>query len=462
MGYSLEEIEKMENDLIREKVSELNKFQIEYIKESSLLNIIISLESIEKILDSEEMKNNNCENEIDSINDIINNYKIYIEELDIKKIQGDRDRLLGLKNIIEGYIVELGYVGELVDENGTKLLAKENKMQYSPENVDKLLHQIDHALEDAQADYGKYSFIVSEIVRVLPMRMVKQNYVEIVKQTLYRNMKNFNATTVDAYIENYKKRFDSSTRNGYGTKFDYYFMQIEKIKREDLEAKTIHELSDLVKIIIDVTDELTKLQDFIISLGIMSNLFIVLDKTSDIDLEEELIIKEWKSIDDEEAREKFVAKVGKKLEQIERKLQESLGDYEKFAIELANREDFDHSLLDDELLITRNILAYYNDINFSDNQFIDGIDINVADDDYIENSIDSLIEHMNRATIDMSNMERKIRMRKLLSTIDLPFVNIKEFGNYIKYSLDSRVLNEDIINFKINQIYYFLNELKDK
>ena len=53
-------------------------------------------------------------------------------------------------------------------------------------------------------------------------------------------------------------------------------------------------------------------------------------------------------------------------------------------------------------------------------------------------------------------------MRKLLSQIELPFAGIEEFNDYIRYALDIRVVPKEEINFTINYIFYFMdNLLKD-
>ena len=56
-------------------------------------------------------------------------------------------------------------------------------------------------------------------------------------------------------------------------------------------------------------------------------------------------------------------------------------------------------------------------------------------------------------------MERKIRMRKLLSLIELPFNNSEEFTNFIKYSLDNKLLSKEEINIKIDYILHYLEEV---
>ncbi len=60
----------------------------------------------------------------------------------------------------------------------------------------------------------------------------------------------------------------------------------------------------------------------------------------------------------------------------------------------------------------------------------------------------------------MDNMERKIRMRRLLSSLELPFVNIEEFLSYVEYTLDERMVSKEEILFTIDALNYLLDELE--
>ena len=46
---------------------------------------------------------------------------------------------------------------------------------------------------------------------------------------------------------------------------------------------------------------------------------------------------------------------------------------------------------------------------------------------YLEQLTDSLIQYINRSISTMDNVERKLRMRRLLSALELPFQDIEEF-----------------------------------
>ena len=111
------------------------------------------------------------------------------------------------------------------------------------------------------------------------------------------------------------------------------------------------------------------------------------------------------------------------------------------------------------MLYTKKTLTYYNDAKLSDYNILFPEDESLITQEYLEQIVDSLIQYINRSLSKMKNIERKVRMRKLLSHIELPFNGIEEFNNYIKYSLDNRVLPKEEINFTISYILYFLEDL---
>ncbi len=463
---SIDDIKSLDNEELKERIIGLNDLQLKNIKESSLYNILISLNAI-KIVSGDNKPNKKYESESERLVEISSSLKDLLLNRDMDKLKSIRKELFDFKSVVDGYLIEMAYVGELIDENGVKILSNKELTSFNPAAVESVVQRVNDELEKSRENYSKYSFIISEIVRLLPMRMVKGNYDEILRSTLARNMGSFTESMVDYTIDNYRKNFDSSLRDGYGTKFDYYFMRIEKIKREDLAKKNLEDLSKLVEEIMELTKELTDLSDYILSLGIITNLLLVLytiDSRGTIEIGYDEKLSQWEEDykGDTKTLEKHNRRLGKILEDLDISLQKDLREYELYAIELANREDFQHEELDEDLVHTRSVLAFYNDIQFSDLEYLEKMDINFANRDYIENSIDSLIEYINRATRGMKNLERKIRMRKLLSLIDLPFGNITEFGNYIRYALDPRVSDERVIAFKINQMNYFLDEITDK
>lgn len=470
-------IDNMTNIEIEGNILSLNIKQLENIKSASYLNIFNAIITLKKILgDKEEADDTRFNEELDlfykyvdkfinsmteSINKLDSENKMQLE--DSKKI---RQELYELLAIVDGYLIELSYVGEFVDQYGIKLLSKKNYSDttYDSKKIDELIIMINHILTETKDDYNKYIYIISQIISILPMRLVKDNYYDIIKDTITRNFKSYNNPQIENQINNYKKQFDGSIRDGYGTKFDYYFREIQKIRRIDLKDKTLENLGDIVNEIILLTKEINELLDVTIRLGLVSNMNMVIKLTDKISNTSEIenIYNDWiKVLRNKNKKEikEFRIMIGKEIGNIEQDIFKDLNDFEALNIEALKREDFNYDELSEELTYTKTVLTYYNDNKFSDyNSIFPEYDESTSDE-YLEQSVNSLIQYMNRSIPKMNNIERKTRMRKLLSLVELPFDGIEDFSKYINYSLDNKIMPEEEINFTIDHILYFLNDI---
>ncbi len=471
-------IKELSNIDIKEKILSMNREQLRSIRDASYFigigNIITLKEDLKQLEDLDEIISksefellDNYMNKI--INHLENSYKCnYKDEscTDIKELENIRQELQELSSIVLGYQIELEYVAEMVDEYGIKILAKNDYVgeEYSSHRVEELIDIIMDSLQNVKDDYNKYISIISEIISTLPMRLVKNNYISILKSSISRNLKLYTKPEIEFKIEDYKKKFDSSIRDGYGTKFDYYFREVQKLKNIDLSSKNLEDLDSIVYSMMDLTEKINELYSFIISLGLIMNNIIVVTLLNDIPISSEIegIYNEWIQIienNNEDRIERFNKKIENKIVKIEKFLFNNLDEFNQLNSEALLRDDFDDEELSEELLFTKKVLTIYNDISLVDYNKILAESEESVTDEYIEQVSDSLVQYINRSIIKMSNMERKIRMRKLLSLIELPFNNSEEFTNFIKYSLDNKLLSKEEINIKIDYILHYLEEV---
>lgn len=470
-----DEIEKITNEDIRDKILTLNDNQLKLIRDASYFigfNQMLDLrEHLNEIKSTGERITRGESELFDKLFDKIIygfacaiNPQLSNEKLELDELMKIRQEIVDLSSIIAGYQIELSYVGEMVDEHGIKLLCEQDykSSQYNSKRVEELIDYIMITLENAKNDYNKYMGIVSEITLILPMRLVKNNYFDILKKSIMRNLKSSTKLEIESKIEGYKKQFDSSIRDGYGTMFDYYFTEVHKLRNVDLTGKKIEDLDNIVKDIMELTEEISELYNFLFGLGLVVNKIIVINLLQDISVTEEVegLYNAWiKALEHNEGVENFKEKIERKIEDIEKGIFSSLDEFNELNKEALIRKNFDYDELSKELLHTRKVLTIYNDINLADiNEAIAQGD-ELATYEYLEQKCESLTQYINRSLIGMNNMERKIRMRRLLSLVELPFAGMEEFMDYIRYSLDNRVLSNAEINFKIDYILYFLEEV---
>ncbi|WP_353096671.1 hypothetical protein [Tissierella praeacuta] len=469
-----ESVSKMSNEEIRDNIISLNKKQLKFIKESSYLNAFNAINTLRnKLKDRSKNENKGLISEINLLNYYINkiinllNNSIYKsdenKDLQLEEILDIREEIYELSSIIDGYSIELSYVGELVDQYGIKILSKKDyeHTPYNIKRVEELIAIINDTLDRFKDNYYKYIYVISQIILTMPMRLVKENYFNILKNTLMRNLRLYNKVQVESQINEYKKQFDSSIRDGYGTKFDYYFRGIQKLRNLELSDKNIDELDSIVKEIFNLTNEINEIFDFILRLGLVSNMVIVINLADNISVYDEIneIHEEWmKTITNENDVNNLKNTVEEKIKEIEKDIFADLDEFNALNSEALKREDFDYKELDEDLLHTKKVLTYYNDTNLSNHKVLFEEDNMQITQEYLDQIIDSLIQYINRSLTKMGNVERKVRMRKLLSKIELPFNGIDEFNNYIRYSLDNKVLSKEEINFTIDYINYFLED----
>ena len=473
-------ISLMEDDELKEKIIDFNTKQLYLIKKSSYLNIFNGIIVLKNTL-KDNLSQNQLELDIEKsllenyINKLINLLENSIcedneekKENRLKEAIEIRQELYELSSIIDGYSIELSYIRELVDHYGTKLIAKKDyeNIPYDNGNVNELIKEINNLLSNQKQNYFKYINVISNVISALPMRLTKDKYFNILQNTITRNLKLCTKSEAENQIDEYKKQFDSSLRNGYGTKFDYYFREIQKLRYMDLDNKGLEEIDEIAEKIMDLNRKIDEVFSFILQLGLISNLIIVINLIDNEEIEEieEIYINWMKSIINENKKDMGdnQKNIEKKIKKIEKDMLEDLEDFNILNTEAISRPSFNYDELNEDLLYTKKVLTYYNDFKLRDHEVLFSEDDKVVSADYLEQIIDSLVQYMNRSLGKMTNVERKIRMRKLLSQIELPFAGIEEFNDYIRYALDIRVVPKEEINFTINYIFYFMdNLLKD-
>ncbi len=389
-----------------------------------------------------------------------------ISEEKIEQLHEIRENIYDLSSIVEGYNREANYMGMVIDHHTIKKLAEKDykDVHFSKTSVLELIDYIKMKLDDAKDDYFKYTQIISQVISTLPMRLVKENYYNVVKNSIFRNFRRSTRFEVEKKIRDYKRIFDSSIFDGYGTKFDYYFREIQGIRNMELGHKDQDDLRKLLDKSISLSNELQFLYNLLIELGLSVNMIIVIvligEDLNSADIEE--LYGDWSQlIDNNSEIDGFKEKVKEKIESIEMKMYKDLEIFYSLNREVLERQDFNYGEINEELERTKRILTYYNDTDFIGEEILSLDNENMVTPNFLEQACESLIKYINRSLSGMSNLERKIRMRNLLASIELPFGGIGEFFDYIEYSLDVKVSSKENINFIIAYIYYILEDNKN-
>lgn len=450
--YNEKTTEELKEDLL-----ELNNTQVGLLKESALISIAdLNLDISDYIYDEEYLHYLNYQTEYETI------LKIY-EDINNVIINGDEEKLLeyraelySMNLILEGYFIELDVINELVEEEAIKEIFKRAEYSHIHHGeVDMLINNIEDTLEIYREDFENYNNIISSVINMLNLRITRDNYFDLIKTSLFRSLEFFTKSNIDLNIEDYKKQFRANTRDGYGTKFEHYFIKIEELKVIDLEDADLEELNGEI---FDIVSEIQRILAAIYDLSRITNYGLTIFKIDDIKIDLSLLNNLENDLENiENNKEEYFDKNISILSE----LYESNKEFEKVNNIINEREDFNIADIENTLLKTRELLTIFGDSNFNDIDFLLNRNFERTSKSYLKSQINSLLNYIEISMKGMKNKERKIRMRRLLTLMNLPFNNLNIFLDYVRYSLDIRIIAEEEVAFRISRIDYYLNEMKE-
>ncbi len=459
---------ELKNNIINHNNDKLN-----YINKSSYLNAFRAIISITTILDKSE--------KFDYLEDVseVKLFKRYIDDAvglinqsihqrefskNLKEAKDIRNELYCLLKIVEGYYIELSYLANMADYHILKLKEEDDTKDYNSINTERTIKLIHDKLELNKGDYTMYNYIISQIIQFIPMRLTKGKYIDIVKNAIKRNLKYSNKEEIEDKINYYKRQWDSSVQYGYGFKFDKYFALIQKLKNDDMKNKSLVELNNKVEEIISILKNINELYNFILIMGLTYNMIIAIYLISSNSLDEEIlqINEQWNKIlesRDKDDLNQFMELNEMKIKEIEINIIDNIEEFQELNNQAVKRKDFIDDELEEIFSYTKEILIYYNDYN------LDNIDTILSKNnveishEYSDEWVNSLISYIRRSLNDMDNIEGKIRMKKLLSLIELPFSSISQFEDYIRYSLNNRISSSKEVSYIIDNIMEFMQNI---
>lgn len=474
-------MESLSDEEIKNMIIDINKKQLNIVKDMSYFYVIGQIPKkiyefeIENLLDYINIINE--KNIINKSLKVINNsFDKYHLDLSDEEIMQERDTLINVRkelykllNSLYGYGIELSYIKEILDYKMMKNIGKEYKESYkiSEKDIHYLVNRIGMVLDNKSMNYNDFIKLVSNILLIIPFRMTKSKYYEVLKGTIMRNLSGYPIKIVEDKIEEYKRIFDSTLLGDYGILFDEFFTNIQKLKNEKLDSVKPDEIENIKKNIAKLDNEINKIDLFIGDLGIIINRLIVLylTKNRNESKQEGSIYNKYKEFQknkDKELLDSILELSSKGFEENEKDLLSRTKDLERLVHQSTKRKITFEDELNNEFQYTKRVLVYYNDIKFTKNELLDFKEYEIINEMYLEQLINSLIYYINRSISNMDNVERKIRMRRLLSIIELPFKNIDEFLDYIEYSFDERIVSKEEILYTFYSLNHLLDEINNK
>lgn len=460
-------LKDLNNQDLRKEILEINNRQMLTIKKSAYLNIIYT-----GLLMDEIKKNLGLEEESLKLEELKRLDKIALdrlESLDKLKMEGeqrdileDRGYIWELSRSLTGYLGELYFLRELIEGHSLKSIEGFDK----PYGIDQgrrlnlSLEKVKMALEASKSNHWEYIYIISELISLVPMSLTKEKYFTLINETLTRNFKNYSETRVKEEIEKLKVEFNSSLCEGYGIYFDQIFIKIESLKKKDLKNLSKDDYLNLAEEVNSLISQVNSILNYVMTIGLINNMALsIVSNSKDLGQDLDKLIDSYKA-NKGQINKIYLKELRQEIEAIEARSESDVKDFESLNMEAFIREDFPHSSLENDLEEARKALTYYNDRTFVGEDLLFAKDFKSIERESLEIQIKGLVDYINRNIKLMPNIERKIRMRRLLSKIELPFKGLDEFLTYLTYSLDLRLISKEEIDIRLDKIDYFLSELE--
>ncbi|RKD32714.1 hypothetical protein [Thermohalobacter berrensis] len=444
-----EELEKYIYDINEEQIWNICHLAICEIFEKGIVIENAYKENFGKIEKLNERK------ELERIYEEIENIILNIAQkgsnvnMDIDNLKELRKNIVNLIMILSSYITEISYVNEISND----IIKKDSFKKIIVDEEINLEDFYNDVYKFLIEDMNKLPDKISDIVKVIPLRITKTKYYEIIRNDLKKSLKGLSEKQINLIIERYKSIFNGAMVVEYGQKFDIYFRKAQEFKRFDFKKAKIQEIKNLEEESLQVLMELYSIITLIRGMGQLINRFIVLayalENNQNIKLDEieELSEKaiEYKRESKPNIKEEIISLCNNKINKAESRinnnnklLEEIYKEYSKKKLKLKEN-------LNLKLLETKKLLIYINDYNLEKEELLFLEKSYKTKNDYVQHIIDSFIQFIDRNIKGMSNIKRKARMRRLLSVLEFPFERPEEFFYYLKNSIELHTTKKDIM-----------------
>ncbi|MBS4540162.1 hypothetical protein GOQ27_16910 [Clostridium sp. D2Q-11] len=298
---------------------------------------------------------------------------------------------------------------------------------------------------------------ISEIVWTIPIKISKKKYYDIIENSFKYSFKNSSKKKVDILFKRFKSIFNGTLEWGYVDSFDKYFRLSQYYKDIDYKKLSTQELEKEYISSGEVIKEIEILLDYIRELGMITNKFIIIN-----------ILKNNMSSSEKKDITKFINEINKNSEEtlkdridtMEKLLISSTKEYQDITKDIINS----NINIDDDLQslysTTEKVIGYLKDYFIESEELIFSKD-EIVDQSYLNKTIDNFIQFIERNVRNMDNVNRKIRMKKILSLLDTPFRTPDEFFDYLKSSIEFNNDKEEI-KYIFNEIYTIISNYKER
>lgn len=384
-----------------------------------------------------------------------------IEKIDIIYREDSVDKNIGeeyFKNIrkeihnllidLSRYLTEISYYHDIYYD----LLSRKNYHNNININFEEFYNKV---YEFLMKDESLLNEKISEIIWAVPIKISKVKYYDIIEKSFKNSFNNSSKEKVDILFKRFKSIFNGTLEWGYVDSFEMYFRIAQYFK--DVDYKNLSK-DELEKVFVESENnikEIEQLIDYLREIGIIVNKFIIIN-----------ILKDNLSLSEKKDITLFIRKIKNdsknellnRMKEMENSLIASTKIYQEITKELINNNINIDEKLQTLYKKTEKVLGYFKDYNIEREELIFQVD-SIVDESYLDKSIENFIQFIDRNIRSMDNINRKIRMKKVLSILDIPFRNPDEFFDYLRSSIEFNNDRQEI-QYIINEVYSIMSKYK--
>lgn len=443
------------NEIIENMIDSSNE-QNKVILKLSILEILLREQIINNNKDIITNVVNKLENQSSKIihikNGVFKNIKkfkndfLYDSNVDINYYKNTRNDIH--KNLIDlsRYLTEISYYNNIYYD----ILSRKEFEKNVPINFEDFYKKVhDFLMEDKKFINQK----ISQIIWVVPIKITKDKYYSILKNSLKYSFKNTNKEKAENLFKRYKSIFNGTLEWEYVNSFDKYFIATQKYKENNYKKASYDELDKIFVESGDTIKDIEQLLDFIRELGLIINKFMIINILfDDMNQKDKNDIENFIKQSIKYNYEEILDETSK----IERELMDTTKIYQENTKNIIrNNIDIDKNLKD-IYQRTEKVLAYLNDYYIEKEELLFAVDETV-EENYLDKLIDNFIDFIDRNIRNMDNANRKIRMKKILSLVENPFNNPDDFFDYLRSSIEFNNDKQEI-KYIMNEIYNIINK----
>lgn len=476
-----ERVSKLEDEEIIEQIAQTNKNQLSNIGSMAyvelfnrnlyLRTLLKESEQLVKELLEEDDKFKEVYKKVEKraidLTNILDMEKID-ETLDIDDLKALRADIVKLLRTLTAYSTEISYTHEIAKDILYKQFISENKSE-----IDKTVDQqkfFDATSKFVMEDPNTSKNRIMDITNVLPMRITKAKYYDIISGAFKRNLNYSSKRQVDVVLDRYKTLLNGSLEPEYGLYFNRYFMKSQEARQVDFKKMSDEEINDIYEESYKVMMEIGDISSILREFGVIMNRLIaisilqeeILENVKDYDMKS--LTEAWKTFVEDENKENQsrVLKLYKSLfNKLDSRFKDINNELQILTRENVNRKNKVGDQLKSKLAKTQYILEYINDYSVDQEEILESDYKTIVEKDYLDEAVDNLVKFIDRNITAMETRQRRMRMKRLLTLTENAFNDPNKFFEYLANSIE-RISSKEELIATVNGVLEIITEYRSR